>query len=112
MPFKLTPIQTEANKLFRTAGKKEVLLIGGSRSGKSFVIVYYQLMLAQKHPGSRHLIARSCFNHAKNSIWLDTLKKVTRLCYPNEKFNWRHADHYLELENGSQLWIGGLDEKE
>jgi predicted phage terminase large subunit-like protein len=111
MTFKKTPIQTEATKLFGTQAK-EFLLVGGSRSGKSFIIIYQQLQLAVKHPGSRHLIARLRFNHAKNSIWLDTLKKVTRLCFPDVNIKWRNTDYYLELENGSQIWIAGLDDKD
>src|SRR2546428_795519 len=94
--FKLTTIQQTANKLFKTKAK-EFLLVGGSRSGKSFIILHKQLDMAVKHPGSRHLIARYRFNHAKNSIWLDTLKKVTKLCYPDAKITWRNTDYYLEL---------------
>jgi phage terminase large subunit-like protein len=109
--FKLTEVQTKAINLFKGDGK-EFLLVGGSRSGKSFVIVQQQLALAAKYPGSRHLIARYRFNHAKNSIWLDTLKKVTKLCYPDVKIVWRSVDYYLEFENGSQVWIAGLDDKD
>ncbi len=107
--FKLTRIQNKALKLFGTKAR-EYLLVGGSRSGKSFVILHHQLALAVKYPGSRHLIARYRFNHAKNSIWLDTLKKVTKTCYPNAAITWRNTDYYLELGNGSQLWLAGLDD--
>ncbi|RKR84894.1 PBSX family phage terminase large subunit [Mucilaginibacter gracilis] len=109
--FKLTPIQNQAAQLF-LGHAREFLLVGGSRSGKSFVIVHQQLRMAQQYPGSRHIIARYRFSHAKNSIWLDTLKKVTRVCFPDEKFTWRNTDFYLQLENGSQLWIAGLDDKD
>ncbi len=107
-----TKIQTEALDKFKEGTAREILLVGGSRSGKSFVIVYQQLLLAIKHPGSRHLIARFRFNHAKNSIWLDTLKKVIKLAFPQIAIQWRNTDYYLELENGSQIWLGGLDDKD
>lgn len=110
--YQLTTIQTQASQMFADALAREFLLVGGSRSGKSFVIVHQQLKMAVEHPGSRHLIARFRFNHAKNSIWLDTLKKVIRLCFHNIKITWRNTDYYLELENGSQIWLAGLDDKD
>jgi predicted phage terminase large subunit-like protein len=109
--FQLTDVQTKAITMFKQSNS-EYLLVGGSRSGKSFIIIYYQLQLALQYPGSRHLIARHRFNHAKNSIWLDTLKKVADLCYPNALIKWKQNDSYLQFENGSQVWIAGLDDKE
>lgn len=107
----LTIVQNDAVELFNKQAK-EFLLVGGSRSGKSFVIVHQQLKMAHQYPGSRHLIARYRFNHAKNSIWLDTLKKVINLCYPEVVITWRNTDYYLELDNGSQIWLAGLDDKD
>lgn len=107
--FKLTPIQNKAVKLFNRRAR-EYLLVGGSRSGKSFIIVYQQLCMAAAHPGSRHLIARYRFNHAKNSIWLDTLRKVVKLCFPHIKITWKNTDYYLQFENGSEIWLAGLDD--
>lgn len=109
--FKKTARQNDALRMFKKTAR-EFLLVGGSRSGKSFVIVFHQLAIAIKYPGSRHLIARYRFNHAKNSIWLDTLKKVLKLAYPDIKVTWRNTDYYLELENGSQVWLAGLDDKD
>ncbi|WP_448702752.1 phage terminase large subunit [Mucilaginibacter sp. AW1-3] len=109
--FRKTGIQNRALKIFKKTAR-EFLLVGGSRSGKSFIIVYQQLAMAIKYDGSRHLIARFRFNHAKNSIWLDTLKKVLKLAYPGVKVTWRNTDYYLELENGSQIWLAGLDDKD
>ncbi len=83
-----TAVQREALNKFK--GKaREYLLVGGSRSGKTFIIIYQQLLLAQQYAGSRHLIARYRFIHAKNSVWLDTLRKVIRLAFPDVKFTWR-----------------------
>ncbi|OCX52677.1 hypothetical protein BEL04_14620 [Mucilaginibacter sp. PPCGB 2223] len=109
--FRQTSRQNQALAMFGQQAS-EFLLVGGSRSGKSFIIVYHQLALALQHPGSRHLIARFRFNHAKNSIWLDTLKKVLKLAYPDVKVKWRNTDYYLEFENGSQVWLAGLDDKD
>jgi len=106
-----TFIQGEAIKLFKKKAR-EVLLVGGSRSGKTFIIIYRQLELAVQNPGSRHLIARYRFNHVKNSVWADTLRKVVKLGFPDVKVSWRRSDYYLELENGSQIWLAGLDDKD
>jgi PBSX family phage terminase large subunit len=106
-----TFIQNEAIKLFKKKAR-EILLVGGSRSGKTFIIIYRQLELAVQNPGSRHLIARYRFNHVKNSVWADTLRKVVKLGFPDVKVSWRRSDYYLELENGSQIWLAGLDDKD
>jgi len=109
--FIKTTIQKLAIKLF-TSGKSKFLLYGGSRSGKSFIIVFAQIVIACRFPGSRHLICRFRFNHVKNSIWLDTLKKVLKLCFPQLIVKWNNSDYYITLPNGSEIWIGGLDDKE
>ena len=55
---------------------------GGSRSGKTFLIIRAIFMRACKVPNSRHLIARYRFNVCKTAIGLDTVPKVIRLCFP------------------------------
>lgn len=111
MSFLKTKIQEAAIKLF-TSGASKFLLYGGSRSGKSFIIVFAMIIIACKFPGSRHLIARFRFNHVKNSIWLDTLKKCLRLCFPALKVVWNNQDYFITLPNGSEIWIGGIDDKD
>src|SRR5690606_21209527 len=63
-------------------------------------------------PNSRHAIFRFRFNHAKTSIWADTLPKVLKLCFPTLRARFDKTDFYVELPNGSQIWIGVLDDKE
>lgn len=109
--FSKTKIQVDACNLFLTKAK-EFLLVGGSRSGKSFIIVRTILLIALKHAGSRHLIARYRFNSVKNSIWSDTLRKVLKLCFPGLVIKYNNQDYYLTLPNGSEVWIAGLDDKE
>jgi PBSX family phage terminase large subunit len=107
--FKKTKIQVKALNLFLTSAK-EFLLYGGSRSSKTFTIVYVQLLMALKFPGSRHLIARFRYNAVKAAVWNDTLKKVLKICFNNMPVKWNSSDHYIELANGSQIWIAGLDD--
>ncbi len=111
MAVQLTPKQREANRLL--GGKaRNVMLRGGSRSGKTFVLVRAIVQRAINAPGSRHAIFRFRFNHAKTSIWSDTLPKVLKLCFPTLKVKLDKTDFYVELPNGSQIWVGGLDDKE
>ena len=109
--FKKTEIQKRAIKLFNSLAR-EFLLLGGSRSGKSFIIVYAIIVIACIFPNSRHLIARKHFNQVKNSIWNDTLKKVLKVCFPNLAVAWNNVDYFITLPNGSEVWIAGLDDKD
>lgn len=111
MGFNKTTIQQRAIDLF-ISGATKFLLYGGSRSGKSFIIIYAIIVIALKFPNSRHLVCRFRFNHVKNSIWLDTLKKVLKICFPNVPVTWNNQDYFITFPNGSELWIGGLDDKE
>jgi hypothetical protein len=91
---------------------RHVMLVGGSRSGKTVLIVREILRRAIEAPGSRHAILRFRANAARSSIWLDTLPHVARDCFPRLKLRDHRIDGYVELEGiGSEIWIGGLDEK-
>lgn len=108
---KLTPKQRQANRLLASAARN-IMLRGGSRSGKTFILVRAIIQRAINAPGSRHAIFRFRFNHAKTSIWSDTLPKVLKLCFPTLRVRWDKTDFYVELPNGSQIWIAGLDDKD
>lgn len=107
----LTPRQREANRLL-AGPARNIMLRGGSRSGKTFLLVRALIQRAINAPGSRHAIFRFRFNHAKTSIWADTMPKVLKLCFPTLRYRFDKTDFYLELPNDSQIWIGGLDDKE
>lgn len=109
--MKLTDKQKEANALL--AGiSTHVMLFGGSRSGKTFVLTRAVCTRAIKAARSRHAILRFRFNAVKNSIVLDTFPKVMELCYPDIEYTINKSDWYAEFSNGSQIWFGGLDDKE
>jgi phage terminase large subunit len=88
-----------------------LMAYGGSRSGKTFGLCKALLIRASKTK-SRHAILRLKFNHAKTSIWMDTLPKVASLCFPGlvTHDNWNKTDYCLNLSNGSEIWVGGLDD--
>jgi len=109
--MKLTRRQEEAQAVL--AGEAtHLMLFGGSRSGKTFLLTRNVVMRALKAPNSRHAILRFRFNAVKASVIMDTFPKVMRLAFPGVKYSISKTDWYAELENGSQIWFGGLDDKE
>ena len=111
MSFALTPKQREANRLL-AGPASNIMLRGGSRSGKTFLIVRALIQRGINAPESRHAIFRYRFNHAKASIWKDTLPKVQKLCFPHLAIDKNETDLVATLPNGSQIVLGGLDDKE
>lgn len=112
MAFQLTPRQNEQNRIMGSDAT-HVLAYGGSRSGKTFNFVRAVMTRALAHP-SRHAMLRYRFNHIKASIIYDTLPKVMELCFPGvaEHCKLDKTDWFYTLPNGSQVWFGGLDDKE
>jgi phage terminase large subunit-like protein len=110
--FLKTDKQKEAVRLLG-GSDRHVLLYGGSRSGKTAIIIYALVARALKCK-SRHAILRLHFNHVKQSVWLDTLPKVMDLIDPNLRraCKWNQSDWFIQLPNGSEIWIGGLDDRE
>lgn len=109
--MKLTPRQNEGNRLLGGT-QQHVMLFGGSRSGKTFLLVRAIIIRALKSPGSRHAILRFRFNAVKASIILDTFPKVMVACFPEIEYHIDKQDWIAALPNGSQVWFGGLDDKE
>lgn len=112
-PFRLTKKQVEANRLMGRA--RHLLLRGGSRSGKTFIVCRANVVRACKASESSHAILRLHFNHLKHTVIYDTMPKVMRLCFPQlppyeDMLN--KSDWFLELPNGSRILFGGLDDKE
>jgi phage terminase large subunit-like protein len=110
--FVLTDRQQQAQAIL--AGQAQhILLFGGSRSGKTFLTMRALMIRALAHK-SRHAVLRFRFNHVVTSIVHDTLPKLMDLCWPDvaplcklDKSLW-----FYQLPNGSEIWFGGLDEKE
>ena len=109
--FEKTSDQKQATKLL-ASGAKHVLFYGGSRSGKTFLFVYTIIIRALKAPNTRHAIFRLHFNHAKQSIFNETIPNVLRLCFPNLPVTYNQVDCTVTFHNGSSIVVGGLDDKE
>lgn len=112
MSFEFTPKQNEAMDLL-AGPARHILFRGGSRSGKTFLIIRAILVRAIKTK-SRHLILRKFFSHVKQSIWYDTLPSVLAICFPglSERIRFDKTDWFMTLQNKSEIWLGGLDDKE
>jgi len=109
--FKLTDKQLEAQNVL-AGDATHLMLYGGSRSGKTFLHTRNLIFRALKAPNSRHAILRFRFNHVKASIVLDTFPKVMELAFPGIKYELDKTDWYATVDGGSQIWFGGLDDKE
>lgn len=107
----LTDKQRIAREIINSHAK-HILLDGGSRSGKTALFVRNVAARAIKAPRSRHAILRFRFNHCKESIGLDTLPKVMASCFPQVPFALNRSDWYATLPNESEIWLGGLDDKD
>ena len=110
MNFEKTTKQEEATRLLSSKAK-HVMLYGGSRSGKTFILCYALIVRACRVK-SRHVVLRFKFNHVKTSVFLDTFPKVLSLCFPDCGAKPDKTDYLYRFPNGSEIWFGGLDEKE
>jgi len=108
--FNKTAIQYKAIELMTQ--KQECLLEGGSRSGKTFIEIYAMIARGLKYPETRHLCVRKHFNHAKVSLWAQTIPAVFKIAYPAAKVKYNNSDFYATFGDGSSLWIAGTDDKE
>lgn len=109
--MKLTTKQLQAQEVL-AGDATNVMLFGGSRSGKTFLLTRNECLRALKAPNSRHAALRFRFNAIKSSIVMDTFPKVMSLAFPGVKYGINKTDWFAEFDNGSQIWFGGLDDKE
>lgn len=108
--FSLTERQKQVRAVLSEPAKF-FLVYGGSRSGKTFLIVYSLIVRMLKAPGSRHAVFRNDGIDAKQSIGNETVPAVVALAFPGLALKWHDQDGYYEMPNGSQLWLAGLKDK-
>lgn len=109
--YRPNPGQEAANTLLQ-GPQRHTLIKGGARSGKTFLICRAIATRAIRASESRHLITRFRNNAVWPSIGLDTLPKVMRICYPQVPYSVNKQMGYFRLANQSEIWLGGLDDKE
>ena len=115
----LNPGQAKANFLL-SQPQTHTCLVGGSRSGKTTLLVRRIVKRALQAPGSRHLIARFRANAVRASILSDTFPKLMRLAFPG--IHWvRKQEGFVSIQPSEddkdeelwpQIWFSGLDDEE
>lgn len=88
------------------------LLYGGSSSGKTFLIVAFLVESSMMYPGLRSLILRQHRQHAKESVWNETLMSEVLPYYPGALYQINHGDLHVRFWNGSEIWVSGTDDRQ
>jgi PBSX family phage terminase large subunit len=109
--FKPTAVQKKALALVKS-GAKHILLFGGSRSGKTTVLVMAVICRALRFPGSRHLICRYRAKDARSSVLRETLLPWLTNTVGSGNYTYLAHENMITLFNGSEIWIGGLGDRE
>lgn len=112
MPLDLTEKQMQGLSLLQDPNKQYILFTGGSRSGKTYLIMEFLVGRAFQFPGSRQLIVRKNLVDARNSIWDDSLPKYLSQYVPASQYTLVKSELKVEFANGSVIVLGGLDDEE
>jgi len=112
--FKKTIKQEEATRVLASP-VTNIMCYGGSGSGKTFLLMRCLIIRALKLK-SRHIIFRQAFSHIKSSIWYNSFPEVMSKCFPEmtkDVHYWENkTDWFITFDNGSEIWFGGLDDKD
>ena len=106
--FCKTAAQVAATKLLGTDAT-HTLLFGGSRSGKTFILVRSIVERAIRVAKSRHCILRKHFTDLNKSIVCDTFPNVMERCFPGLSYSLNKSLYCVRFYNESEIWFGGLD---
>ncbi|MFA6100959.1 MAG: terminase family protein, partial [Victivallaceae bacterium] len=90
---------------------RNLLLFGGSRSGKTFILLFSIVVRALKAPGSRHAVFRFRHVHVRHAVLFDSFPKLMKLCFPGIEYKPCQRDGFIRFRNGSEIWFIGLDDK-
>lgn len=91
---------------------RHVLLYGGSRSGKTYLLAYSIILRAMLAPRSRHLVARLHHNAVRRSLMGGTFAEVLRDRFPRLAYRASSSESTIRLSNGSTIEFSGLDSEE
>lgn len=108
--FELNPKQKEALALAADPKILNLMMYGGSRSGKTFLMLCLFIWRMIKVP-SRHAMLRKYHSDILKAVWFGTLPKVMAIAFPDLPYHMNNRWFYMTLPNGSELWMGGLDNK-
>ena len=105
-----TDRQKEAAKLLNGPATN-ILLYGGSRSGKTRLIVEWIVRMCFQVSGLRAFVLRYRRSHAKDTVWHETLitEVLPKWGITEDLVN--KSDLMIPLPNGSEIWAGGTDDR-
>jgi len=110
--FAYTALQIQALKLLASPAH-HIMLFGGSRSGKSFVLCCSLVARALRAPGSRHAVIRRYCAAARSTIGMDTMPKVLRTRFGGGlRYVFNKGENFFRFGNASEIWLIGLDDGE
>lgn len=104
--------QLEIWDLIAERQPRHVLLYGGSRSGKTYMLIFSVILRALRAAGSRHLVARLNHNAIRKSVMLGTFSDVMRDRFPSVAFSLNQSDQIARFPNGAEIHFSGLDSGE
>lgn len=107
--FRKTSKQKEANRLLGS-NAHNILLYGGSRSGKTLLIVRALAIRAMMTP-STHCVVRRTYKDARQKIALTSFPQMMKMCFPDVPYHINRSDWFIEI-CGSRIWLAGLDDSE
>lgn len=107
--MKLTVKQNKALKLLRDPKKIFYLFDGSSRSGKTMIYCRFLILYGLKFRGTASLVVRYHFNHAKASVWKQTLLPVVQEMCPGA-YSVNKSDYIITFDWGSSIHLGCLEE--
>jgi PBSX family phage terminase large subunit len=109
MAFKWTEKQKQALGLL--SGRAEhVMLYGGSRSGKTFLLTHAVFLRAMKYPNTRHAIVRQYQTDARQSLFEDTIQSVIASRYSDVALKIDKTYMTITFPNGSVIRVLGVDD--
>jgi len=106
--YELTPKQRTAWALLENPQYRRYLFDGGARSGKTDCTVAWLISQASIYKGARILMARWKLDHARITLWGNTLKKILPSGCSGVKYH--EGSMECHFPNGSMIRIGGLDD--
>ena len=111
--FQFNPGQQRVWDGLYQSASRFCLVYGGSRSGKTFLTVYTLIVRALKAARSKHLIVRQEASSARASLVRGntaTIRVVLNMCFPGLEFDYNEQYGYGSFPNGSEIWVGGLND--
>lgn len=113
MGYKLLPKQREFMRVPHNHTLDVACYQGGYGSGKTWCGSLLGIMLAQKYPGSRGLVAAKEFTLLKSTTLEEYFNHLEKMGFERKKdYNYNKLDHKLTFANGSEILFKDIDDPE